>query len=103
MIDLTFINGKITFDDLSLLKNMDLLDQVESLKEDLLQVEYCESFLLDIGWYPSFEINGFFQIQVIKDYDWEIPLFISKAETIQALLIEIVAAQEFIGNEIKRN
>lgn len=97
MIDLTFITGKIAYDDLSSLKNIDLSNQIDLLKEDMLQVEHSESYLLDVGWYPSFDINGSFQIRAIKDYDWGTPLYISKADTIQMLIKEITLAQNVIN------
>jgi hypothetical protein len=97
VIDLTFITGKITHDDLSPLNNIDPSYQIESLKEDLLQVEYPASMLLDVGWYPSFNITGCFQIRVIKEYDWDTPLFSSQANTVQSLIEEMIIAQKIIN------
>ncbi|RON57280.1 hypothetical protein [Pseudomonas frederiksbergensis] len=101
MIDLTFIKGKITYDDLSSLENTDISSQIDSLKEDLLQVEYSDCYLLDVGWYPSFDINGSFQISVIKDYDWGAPQLFSKARSISALKMQITEAQNFIISAAK--
>ena len=97
MIDLTFITGNITHDDLSSLKDIDLSNQIYFLKEDMLQVEYPKTLLLDVGWYPSFDINGSFQIRAIKDNNWDTPLFYSKAGTVQLLIKEITAAQNLIS------
>jgi hypothetical protein len=99
VIDLTFITGKITYDELSALRNIDLSNQIDFLKEDMLQVEYHGTYLLDVGWYPSFDINGTFQIRAIKDYDWDAPLAFSKVDTIQLLLEEIIAAQNLINKD----
>jgi hypothetical protein len=99
VIDLTFITGKITYDEISTLKDIDLSNQIDLLKEDMLQVEYQGTHLLDVGWYPSFDTNGSFQIRAIKDYDWEVPLVFSKADTIQLLIEEIIAAQNVINKE----
>ncbi|MBN3865816.1 hypothetical protein HCU66_26895 [Pseudomonas frederiksbergensis] len=99
MIDLTFIKGKIVYDDLSPLKNIDPVDQIDLLKEDMLQVEYAGAFLLDIGWYPSFDITGSFQIRAIKDFDWGAPLFFAKAKTTQLLIKEMMAAQNAINKD----
>jgi hypothetical protein len=103
VIDLTFIKGKITYDDLSSLENTDIYNQIDSLKEDLLQVEYPETYLLDVGWYPSFDINGSFHISAIKDYDWGAPLFFSTAKSVHALMMEITAAQSCIRNSAMEN
>lgn len=97
MIDLTFITGKISYDELSSLKSTDLSDQVDALKEDMLQVEYSASLILDVGWYPSFSKDGCFQIRAIKDYEWSAPLFFSQASTIEMLIIEMTATQKEIS------
>jgi len=99
VIDLTFITGKITYDELSALRNIDLSNQIDFLKEDMLQVEYHDTHLLDVGWYPSFDINGSFQIRVIKNYDWDIPLTLLKAGTIRLLIEEIIVAQNLINKD----
>ncbi|MCU1758341.1 hypothetical protein NTD84_01205 [Pseudomonas sp. 14P_8.1_Bac3] len=97
MIDLTFITGRISHDDLSTLRNEDLDGQVCSLKEDMLQVEYPAFLLLDVGWYPSFDPDGFFQVRVLKNYDWSEPLYLSRADSVPLLIKELVAAQDEIG------
>lgn len=48
-LDLSLLTGKITFNDLSRLTDAPLASQIDSLKEDLLQVEYGEHLLLDVG------------------------------------------------------
>lgn len=55
-----FKNGKVLY-----------IDNYNIFKEDLLQVEYANNYLLDVGWYG--EENGFI-ICIIKDYDWENPI-----------------------------
>ena len=41
----------------------------ESRKEDMLQVEYPNQFLLDMGWYQDRYI-----IYIIRNFDWEHPV-----------------------------
>lgn len=55
-----FINEKIP-----------IKDQIDLLKEDLLQVIYKNNYLIDIGWYPESDIKGSFLICIIKDYQWD--------------------------------
>ncbi|MFY0731049.1 hypothetical protein [Pseudomonas sp. NFX15] len=97
MVDLAFVTGVISYDELSLLRGDDLVNQVGVLKEDMLQVLYSSSILLDVGWYPSFDASGGFQIRAIKDCDWESPIFFTKAATIALLLKELIAAQNKIN------
>ncbi|WP_141064934.1 hypothetical protein [Pseudomonas lactucae] len=85
MISLGFIQGTITYDELSLLENSAIEDQVHNLKEDMLQVEYPDGFLLDVGWFPSFDAKGHFQIKIIKDHDWDSPTLTLTARSIDTL------------------
>ena len=101
MIDLSFVNGTISHDGLSLLLDGDLSAQLLDLKEDMLQVEYSSSFLLDVGWYPSFDLDGRSQIRVVKDYDWSDLLFFSEVTTVSLLKREMVSAQNVIERASK--
>ncbi|WP_225908810.1 hypothetical protein [Pseudomonas lactucae] len=93
MISLDFIQGNITYDELSLLEDSAIEDQVQNLKEDMLQVEYPDGFLLDVGWFPSFDAKGHFQIKIIKDYDWNSPTLTLIAHSIDTLGELLLRAQ----------
>lgn len=74
-----FSTGTVTF-----------LDDTQ--KEDMLQVEYPNGFLLDMGWYQDRYI-----ILVIRDFDWAHP--VKRYETadrdqLSALLTEAVRLVE---------
>ncbi len=66
-------SGKILYNDLNIL-NKSLSKQIFSLKEDLLQIEYPDGYLIDVGWYPEFDITGHFKIMLIKDFNWDQPV-----------------------------
>lgn len=55
-------------------KNIPLEEQLDILKEDLLQVSYYNDYLIDLGWYPEFDQKGNFRVSVIKDYQWDNPI-----------------------------
>ena len=55
-------------------KEVALEEQIDLLKEDLLQVSYDNDYLIDIGWYPEFDEEGNFRVSVIKDYQWDNPI-----------------------------
>ncbi|PMX09941.1 MULTISPECIES: hypothetical protein [unclassified Pseudomonas] len=93
MISLGFIQGNITYDELSLLEDSAIEDQVHNLKEDMLQVEYPDGFLLDVGWFPSFDAKGHFQIKVVKDYDWDSPTPTLTTQSIDTLGKLLLRAQ----------
>ncbi|OSN01434.1 hypothetical protein AU510_17400 [Lonsdalea britannica] len=50
-------------------------EDIDKLDEDLLMISYLNGDLIDVGWYPSFEVPGAFKIYVIKNGDWENPFF----------------------------
>lgn len=79
--------GNVTYDEISCLDlTLGVAAQIASLKEDLLQVEYPDNILLDVGWFPSFDIDGHFKVQVIKEGDWENPLWQKDANDYETLI-----------------
>ncbi|PIT14849.1 hypothetical protein [Snodgrassella alvi] len=96
-IDLSNPKGKIVFNEFSLNKNIPLSMQLDALKEDMLQIEYPNGYILDIGWRPSFNINGCFYIYLIKDFDWEKPIYSNFTNDISSLEYQINQAISKIG------
>lgn len=88
-IDFLGKKGNVVFNDFYLKQSIPLNEQRDELKEDMLQVEYPGGYLLDVGWRPSFDINGKFYICLIKDFDWDIPIYNGSAKDIVSLLFEI--------------
>lgn len=74
-IDFSKKNGSVVFDDFNISENTALSEQLDELKEDMLQVSFPSGYILDIGWRPSFEINGSFKLLLIKDYVWDNPIY----------------------------
>lgn len=64
---------RVLYDELSSVTEGTAALAWDSLKEDMLQVEYPENILLDVGWYPSFDPEGTFQVRVVKDFQWDVP------------------------------
>ena len=80
-------SGRVVFWDMSFLDpRRPLGDQAADLKEDLAQIQYPEGILLDIGWYPSFSSEGHFIVTVVRDSDWDEPLFAEKQGTLHELM-----------------
>ena len=88
-IDFLGKKGNVIFNDFSLKQSIPLNEQRDELKEDMLQVEYPGGYLLDVGWRPSFNLNGNFYICLIKDFDWDTPIYNGSAKDIVSLLFEI--------------
>lgn len=73
--DIDFGKGVIKKDiDFDLNKDIPLKEQIDLLKEDMLQVSYDNDYLIDMGWYPEFDEEGNFRVSVIKDYQWDYPI-----------------------------
>ncbi len=87
--EIIFSPGKVTYNNFHIVSDKSLEDQWENLLEDLVQVEYDNSLILDIGWYPECDPKGHFTICLIKELDWDNPLekinVRSKEEIIKAV------------------
>ena len=86
---INFRDGIITYENLFWLFKYtphEAIDQLE-FEEDLLQVSFFdEKYILDVGWYPNPRKNGVFKVYVIKNYDWENPLFTRSHRDINHLI-----------------
>lgn len=102
MISLDFLQGKITYDELSMLQDLGIEQQAHNLKEDMLQVEYPDGFIIDVGGYPSFDAKGHFQIKVVKDHEWDYPTLTLTAQSIGAPSKLLLLAQVSINTELQK-
>ncbi|KOC88153.1 hypothetical protein [Winslowiella iniecta] len=84
--------GMVSFNDFPINEAMPLEEQLDDLKEDMLQIGFSNGYLLDVGWRPSFNKNGEFKIVLIKDFDWNEPVYSGSAKSIIELEKEIEAA-----------
>lgn len=89
-------NGKLIIMSLILKKELTLKEQLSKLKEDILQVEYENEIILDLGWYPEFNLNGSFFLKIIKSNNWENPIFNEEIKEIKKLELELIKAVELI-------
>lgn len=63
----------------------------------MLQINYWEKYIIDLGWYPSWDPNGSFTIRVIRNCDWIKPLFIKKFKEITLVEQNIQQCADFIS------
>jgi len=79
--------GEVAFWDLYFLDpEKHLAAQNDDLKEDLAQIIYPDSVILDVGWYPEFSEEGEFVVRVAREGKWNKPLFEESHKTTQGLL-----------------
>ncbi|MFR8428794.1 MAG: hypothetical protein ACLVCH_16125 [Roseburia inulinivorans] len=75
MDKVNFKSGDIIYDEFKVDFTKRYSEQKECLLEDLLQVKYAQEYLLDVGWYPEYESEGEFIVQIIKKQNWEEPIY----------------------------
>ncbi len=83
--NLNFEPGRVVYSDFNINPSVPLENQIDSLKEDLFQINYSDEYIIDVGWYPEFDENGSFRICAIKDFNWEVPLFEKRCRDMSSL------------------
>jgi hypothetical protein len=77
--------GDVTYNDWEINPNQPFSEQELSFKQDLLQIEFRDCYLVDVGWYPDFDEKGRFMVRVIKNYEWDKPVLRKKVKTFVGL------------------
>lgn len=99
MQNINFGQGKVVLNDLDLKENKSFEEQVWSLKEDILQVEYGQDYVLDLGFYPEFDIEkGIFILVIIKSQYWNEPIFEKSTRSIKQLYTYLNEAINILKN-----
>ena len=75
MTTIDFKSGRITYNEFHVNFNLPFSEQEDCLTEDLLQVEYENGYLIDLGWYPEYDETGKFILQLINNGNWEKPIY----------------------------
>ena len=88
-----FSPGQVVYEEFHLTDSKEWAEQLDDLNEDLLQVEFPGNVILDIGWYPMGDPKGQFKVKVIRDFDWEQPIFYAKVSTLGVLRSVVEAAK----------
>lgn len=83
--NVNFEPGRVVYNDFNLNLNASLESQINSLKEDLFQINYSDEYIIDVGWYPEFDETGSFRICIVKDFDWETAIFEKRCKDISSL------------------
>ena len=98
--DLIIGSGRVVFNDFPEDIDFNSAEVYEELKEDLIQIVY-DQFLIDVGWYPSFQENGKFTMMLIQNEDWEKPIFIKRTRSIQVVKETIEEYAVYIDSNLK--
>ncbi len=92
-----FKDGNVTYNEFYIDFSIPYDKQVDCLLEDLIQVEYNNGYILDVGWYPEFDYSGQFIIQIIEKYEWESPTFYRKCNDEENLKKNLIDAVQIIN------
>ena len=84
-----FLPGKVTYNSFDISFDKPFEQQTFSLNEDLVQVEYENGYLIDIGWYPECDPKGELILQLIHDNDWSNPVNKVSIHNVDSLYEEI--------------
>lgn len=84
------------YNDCKIKNSVSLKDQLSHLKEDLLQISYKNGYIIDLGWYPEFDINGMFKIYIIQNHQWDNPIKEIKCNDIALIEKHIYDCMSFV-------
>ena len=99
---INFYPGIVEYEDFLVQEETPLGEQIDLLKEDLLQVVFYGSkhLIIDLGWYPSFEKEGKFQIRVVEEFNWETFSFYAETNNLEELRTFLCQAIKFCKNSL---
>ena len=87
--DNIFAPGKVVYNSFIISFDIPFERQIDSLNEDLVQVEYANGYIIDIGWYPEMDPAGILIVQLIHEHDWDKPVRKSRVTSIEELYAEV--------------
>ena len=98
MNNIDFKSGKIVYNEFQIDFAKEYTQQQECLQEDLVQVTYAQNYLLDVGWYPEYESEGEFVVQIIKNQNWSEPVYKKSSKKEDELMKNLNDAVEIIDS-----
>ncbi len=75
-------SGSIIYDEFKIDFSISFEKQKWLFDNDMIQIIFGDLLTIDIGWYPSFQQKGYFWLRVIKNYDWDNPIFEKKCKDV---------------------
>ena len=72
--------------------------RLEDLSEDLIQLR-SGRFIIDVGWYPEANPRGIFVCKIVKDEDWQLPMYEFSTNDLEGVRGFVSAAEWFIDHE----
>ncbi len=92
-----FYPGIVKYNSFNIDFDRPLSSQTKELNEDLIQVEYMNKYLLDIGWYPEGDEKGKIIVQLIRNNKWDNPVIKDEHFDCETLLNDIYRIVRYIN------
>ncbi|MBE6088438.1 MAG: hypothetical protein E7206_10430 [Clostridium beijerinckii] len=92
-----FKSGRVNFNNYDISPKDELIEENDNLTEDMLQIEFKNDTLLDVGWYLSI---GCFIVFVIQNCDWDKPLLRLEAHSYSELKSSLDRAMDLIDDKL---
>ncbi|MDF2533933.1 MAG: hypothetical protein K0R18_90 [Bacillales bacterium] len=77
-------NFEVTYNEFNIDRKKPLNEQLDELKEDMLQAEFGD-YIIDIGYSSDFEEDGYFTVSLIKNKDWLDPFMQKRTKDLKQL------------------
>lgn len=100
MTTIDFKAGRITYNEFHVNFNLPFSEQEDCLTEDLLQVEYENGYLIDLGWYPEYDETGKFILQLINNGNWKNPIYKKQSRDWEQLKKSLIKAIDMANTGI---
>ncbi len=101
--NIDFKSGIIAYDDFNINPFVEYGKQIEQLSNDLLLVKYSEEYLIDVCWLPDCNPNGRFVVRLIKNEDWEKPIFRKETRNFERLEMKLQSCIDIVEELNKNN
>lgn len=92
-----FKSVRVNFNNYDISPKDELIEENDNLTEDMLQIEFKNDILLDVGWYLSI---GCFIVFVIQNCDWDKPLLRLEAYSYSELKSSLDRAMDLIDDKL---
>lgn len=98
-------SGKITYDGFYIDFDLPLEEQELILQQDMVQIQFPQRYVVDVGWYPMMDANGICKIVVIKNSDWDNPILerVISADQIKTFYQQLDEVIQFVEDKAGKN
>jgi hypothetical protein len=94
-------DGKILYNNFFIDPTLSYEDQPESYRGDLVQIDFGSTYYAHLGWTPEYNPSGYFEIHVIKNNNWDKPVWLKKTKIFNDMIIYFNEAMQ-LGSQLNK-